>query len=358
MKHAAKLTFRDIELPFRGRRSLLKPFLTRPVNRLVRSACLTNFADVAARCSLGALALLGEVGLPARALEDPDLKVPALSVGRLLELAAARSSEEAFGLRMSESRRLSNLGYLGMLVRDEPTLRSALEALMHNIRLHTDALALRVEPVGDLVALHEELVTGNGESLRQLMELIVASTLGILRILMGPHWRPRFVCLSHRAPRSELMHRRVFGKAVEFEHAFNGIVFRASDLDAINPGADPGMARYARALLEPVLHAQATLSDRIRQLVVLLLPRAQCRVEVVAQELGVDRRTVARGLASEGTTFSQLIDDTRRELLQRHLKDRSQSLTDVSVLLGFSSPSAFARWHRQQFGVTARSRSR
>ena len=328
------------------------------MTNLVRSACLTNFADVAARCSLGALALLGEVGLPARALEDPDLKVPALAVGRLLELAAARAGEEAFGLRMSESRRLSNLGYLGMLARDEPTLRSALEALMHNIRLHTDALALRLEPAGHLVSLHEELVTGNGESLRQLMELIVASTFGVLRILLGERWRPSLVSFSHRAPRNVLMHRRVFGKAVEFEHAFNGIVFRASDLDAVNPGADPGMARYARALLEPVLDAQAPLSDRVRQLVVLLLPRGQCRVEVVAQELGVDRRTVARGLASEGTTFSQLIDDMRRELLRRHLKDRSQSLTDVSSLLGFSSPSAFARWHRQQFGVTARSRLR
>ena len=328
------------------------------MTNLVRSACLTNFADVAARCSLGALALLGEVGLPARALEDPDLKVPALAVGRLLELAAARAGEEAFGLRMSESRRLSNLGYLGMLARDEPTLRSALEALMDNIRLHTDALALRLEPAGHLVSLHEELVTGNGESLRQLMELIVASTFGVLRILLGERWRPSLVSFSHRAPRNVLMHRRVFGKAVEFEHAFNGIVFRASDLDAVNPGADPGMARYARALLEPVLDAQAPLSDRVRQLVVLLLPRGQCRVEVVAQELGVDRRTVARGLASEGTTFSQLIDDMRRELLRRHLKDRSQSLTDVSSLLGFSSPSAFARWHRQQFGVTARSRLR
>ena len=328
------------------------------MTNLVRSACLTNFADVAARCSLGALALLGEVGLPARALEDPDLKVPALAVGRLLELAAARAGEEAFGLRMSESRRLSNLGYLGMLARDEPTLRSALEALMDNIRLHTDALALRLEPAGHLVSLHEELVTGNGESLRQLMELIVASTFGVLRILLGERWRPSLVSFSHRAPRNDLMHRRVFGKAVEFEHAFNGIVFRASDLDAVNPGADPGMARYARALLEPVLDAQAPLSDRVRQLVVLLLPRGQCRVEVVAQELGVDRRTVARGLASEGTTFSQLIDDMRRELLRRHLKDRSQSLTDVSSLLGFSSPSAFARWHRQQFGVTARSRLR
>ena len=154
------------------------------------------------------------------------------------------------------------------------------------------------------------------------------------------------------------MHRRIFGKAVEFEHAFNGIVFRASDLDAANPGADPGMARYTRALLQPVLDAQAPLSDRIRQLIVLLLPREQCRVEVVAQELGVHRRTVARGLASEGTTFSQLIDDMRRELLRRHLKHRPRSLTDISSLLGFSSPSAFARWHRRQFGVTARSRLR
>jgi AraC-like DNA-binding protein len=259
---------------------------------------------------------------------------------------------------MAESRRLSNLGYLGMLARDEPTLRSALAALMHNIGLHTNGLALRIEQVGDFVSLHEELVTGNGESLPQLMELIVASTFGVLRILMGERWRPTLVCFSHRAPRSDLIHRRTFGKAVEFGHAFNGLVFRASDLDAVNPGADPGMARYARALLEPVLGAQAPLADRIRQLVVLLLPHGQCRVEVVAQELGVDRRTVARGLAAEGTTFRQLIDDMRRELLRRFLKDRSHSLTHISSLLGFSSPSAFARWHHKQFGVTARSRLR
>jgi AraC-like DNA-binding protein len=48
----------------------------------------------------------------------------------------------------------------------------------------------------------------------------------------------------------------------------------------------------------------------------------------------------------------------RRELLLRNLIDRSQSLADISTLLGFYSPSAFARWHRRQFGVTARSRLR
>ena len=75
------------------------------MTRLVRSPCLTNFADVAARCSLGTLALLKEVGLPARALEDPDLKVPALAVGRLLELAAARGGEPTGTIREVGRRR-------------------------------------------------------------------------------------------------------------------------------------------------------------------------------------------------------------------------------------------------------------
>jgi len=143
---------------------VLKTPPTPPVSSLVRSACLTNFADVAARCSLHAPALLREAGLPARALEDPDLKVPARAVGELLELAAARGGEPAFGLKMAESRRLSNFGYLGLLVRDEPTLGRAIEVLIQNLHLHTDALVVGVEQVRDLVSIHEELRTGSGES--------------------------------------------------------------------------------------------------------------------------------------------------------------------------------------------------
>src|SRR6516164_1036558 len=324
------------------------------MTNLVRSACLTNFADVAARCSLGALALLNEVGLPARALEDPDLKVPALAVGRLLELAAARGGEPAFGLRMAESRRLSNLGYLGMLVRDEPTLRGALEALMQNIHLHTDALALRLEQVGELVSLHEELVIEDGESPRQLLELVVASTLGALRILMGDRWRPRLVCFSHRAPRSDLMHRRIFGKAVEFEHPFNGIVFSAADLDAVNPGADPGMVRYARALLEPVLGAQAQLSDRIRQLAVLLLPRRSWVLtgvlSRVASRLKV-RRSVSSSITCDESCCSATLKTARTHWLisPRFSDSPRRALSHVGTVNSLESRHAAA--YRDQVGT-------
>jgi AraC-like DNA-binding protein len=328
------------------------------VTTLVRSASLTNFVEVATSCGLDPRALVVEAGLPARCLDDPDLKVPARAVGDLLERAAALGREPAFGLRMAESRRLSNLGPLALLVRDEPTLSGVLDELMRHIHLHNEALAVRLERVGNLVVIRIELAAEGGRSLRQATELVLGVTFRVLGIFLGASWRPRLVCFTHRALASLAVHRRVFGNAVEFGHDFNGIVCNASDLDAPNPGADPVMARYAKRLLERDVRRGASMSGRVRQLVVLLLPRGHCRVEVVAQHLGVDRRTVARYLAAEGTTFSDLVDALRRDLVARYLDERSRSLSEVSALLGFSAPSVFARWHRQQFGVAASSRSR
>jgi AraC-like DNA-binding protein len=321
---------------------------------LLRSASLTHFAEVAAECGLDARALVAEVGLPPRCLQDPDLKIPASKVGHLLELAAERAKEPAFALRMAESRRLSNLGPLALLVRDEPTLRSALEALMRHIHVHNEALAVEVEPSSNLVVIRQHLLGEGGQPLRQASELALGVMFRVLAVFMGAGWRPRLVCFTHKAPASLAMHRRIFGDAVEFGHEFNGIVCNAADLDRPNPGADPVMARYAQRLLGSTLGANAKLSDRVRQLIVLLLPRGLCRIEVVAQHLGVDRRTVARRLAAENTSFSELVNALRRDLVARYLADGARPLGEVSALLGFSAPSAFSRWYSLGFGQSPR----
>ena len=323
----------------------------------VRSASLTYFADVAARCGLDARALVAEVGLPSRCLHEPDLKVPARTVGRLLELAATRGHAPAFGLRMAESRRLSNLGPLGLLIREEPTLRRALEALVSLIHVHNEALALRIEQVGNLLVIRTELLAEGPEPVGQATELVVGVTFRVLSIFMGSGWRPRLVCFTHRAPKDLSLHRRFFGEAVEFGHEFSGIVCNASSLDAANPGADPVMASYARSLLEQGAGARARFSDRVRQLAVLLLPLGHCRVEAAAQHLGIDRRTVARYLADEGTTYSDVVNGLRRDLVARYLNDGGKPLGEVSALLGFSAASAFSRWYRQQFGIAPISRA-
>jgi hypothetical protein len=87
----------------------------------VRSATLTNYAEVARKAGLDPHRLLSEFGLPQGSLRELELKLPADAVRRLLEASAERSGVEAFGLMMAETRRLSSLGPLGLLVREEHT---------------------------------------------------------------------------------------------------------------------------------------------------------------------------------------------------------------------------------------------
>ena len=73
---------------------------------LIRSASLTNYAEVAHKVGLDPYRMLAEFGLPARCLREPEIKIPSDAVRRLLEASAERSGIEAFGLLMAEVRRL------------------------------------------------------------------------------------------------------------------------------------------------------------------------------------------------------------------------------------------------------------
>jgi AraC-like DNA-binding protein len=321
---------------------------------LIRSASLTNFAAVARGAGLDPSRLLGEFGLPQRCLRDPDLRVPLDAVRAMIEASAERSGVEAFGLLMAETRQLSNLGPVGLLVREQPTLRLAIDALARYTRKLNEALFLTIEDSGSVVVLREEIIVGHSGPIRQATELAIGVVFRMLRAFLGAAWQPLRVCFAHDAPADRSVHERVFGRNVEFGHDFNGIVCARRDVDSPNPIADPAMARYARQLVETSVGGEATDTARqVRELVVTLIGTGRCTVLQVAQHLGVDRRTVHRHLASEGETFSSIVDAVRRELAARYMKNRDRTLAEVSSLLGFSAPSGFSRWYRRQFSNRA-----
>ena len=318
----------------------------------VRSASLTNYVEVARSVGLDPHRMVSEFGLPPGCLRDPELMVPVDAVRQLLEASAERSGCEGFGLLMAEARRLSNLGAVGLLIREQPTLRLGLEVGARYSNRLNEALYLTVEETSDVVVLREELIIGRSGPVRQTTELAVGVAYRVLRTFLGAEWRPRRVCFAHEAPRDASVHRRVFGRSVEFDHDFNGIVWSRSELDVPNPNADPELARLARQLIESGPANKApNITTQVRDLVVMLLGTGTCTTTRVAQHLGVDPRTIHRRLVREGRTFSGIVDAVRRELADRYLKDTNRTLAEVSVLLGFSAPSGFSRWYRQRFRV-------
>jgi hypothetical protein len=78
--------------------------------RLIRSAVLNNFVEVARSVGLDPYRMITEFHLPAACLTDSEIKISASKVGRLFEAAAARSGKIDFGLRLADRRTLSNLG--------------------------------------------------------------------------------------------------------------------------------------------------------------------------------------------------------------------------------------------------------
>ena len=321
--------------------------------RLVRAAVLTNYAEVAKSLGLDPAAMVRKVGLTAACLKEPDLRISVDAVGELLEASAAESGVEGFALMMVEGRRVSNLGLLGILSRQEANVRYALQSFGRYGRTHNEAVAQRIEEADGIATIYEELLTQYRGSTRQGMELLLGVLVRLIKVLIGADWRPRRVCFTHAEPGSVVLHRRVFGLTPEFSSEFNGVVCTSDDLNTPIATADPIASDYLHQQLDQATAGTASVAEEVRQMIVLLISSGRCTGEQIAQLMGFDRRTLHRKLLREGRTLHELVNESRRMLASRFIQEYKRSLADVAHLLGFAHQSSFSRWHKGEFGVTA-----
>lgn len=319
----------------------------------VRAATLLNYAEVARQVGLNPVRMLRLVDIDLRALAHPDLRIPAANVGALLEVSALESGCETFGLRMAESRQLSDFGALSLLIRHQPTLREVLATLSQYRDLLNETLAIQVEETDRTVIVREDFLIPMPAGGRQAYELAIGVLYRIFRALLGARWQALSVNFTHAAPQDLLVHRRLFGTELVFNSAFNGVVCASDDLDRINPTADPAMAGYARNFVETLPRAgRHTVVGEVQKAIHLLLPAGEASLERVADSVGLGPRSLQRRLADQGAEFRQLLDEVRGDLALRYLKSDAHSLTHIAQMLGYSQISAFTRWFSARFGMS------
>jgi AraC-like DNA-binding protein len=88
----------------------------------------------------------------------------------------------------------------------------------------------------------------------------------------------------------------------------------------------------------------------VQNLLVTMIEQGGALREAVAKRLLISERTLQRRLADEGTDFSTLVDEVRREIAQQYLGNDKLTLKMLSYKLGFSDPSAFHRACVRWFG--------
>ena len=344
-----------IALPRRSDESMsLPPTPTPPHTALMRSTSLSGYLELVRSLGRDPGVFLRAVGLRAEQLLNPEALLPRDAGRELLEITARATRLEDFALRLASQRRLSALGPISLVLKEESTPGHALNTLSRYLKLVNPSLILHIEETGDSVVIREDLLPSPGLSMRQSVELAVGGLYRMLSELIGPHWEPREVYLTHPPPADPSAHRAFFGRNVKFNQNFNGLVCLKSDLSRPRESSDAVAAGFARRYLESALQpGPANAQVVCYQIVRALLPSGDCTASEVARLMKIDRRTLHRQLQKQGLSFSRVLDQVRIDLVQLHLLESDLALGEIAGLLGFAQASALSHWFRMHFGCPA-----
>jgi len=308
-----------------------------------RGAILSGYAETLADFGLSPGPFLRSADLPLAALSEPEMRVSSASVVALLESTALQTGIADLGLRMADARRLSTLGALGMLMRDQSDVMGAMRVLAVNGWTQSEGLTFEIEQTAPLTLFTLDL-DFPGET-RQAAELTLAAVVRFLQRFLGVDWRPEMVLFRHAAPANLARHARTFGQPPLFGQERNALAILTADLARSIPDADPVAAGMVENYLAHVAGTrEAAMAERTARVIRQLLPQGSARIEQVARHFAVTRRTLHRKLAEEGTSFSAILQNERLRLAETLLNPGGRSKTEVAGLLGFSSLSAFSRW--------------
>jgi len=298
--------------------------------------------------------LFTELEMDYAALNDPDARFPQDGMTRLWQRAVELSGNPAIGLNMAQVVRPASFHVVGYALMSSRNLRDGFTRLVRYQRIIGEGADLNFLPQPDGYALTLAIHGDRLPPTRQSGEASLAYCLAFCRWMTGKPMRPREIRLQGAAPADLAPYQQVFQAPLKFNAEHYGLIFDRADLEAPLPSANESLAqlhdRFAGEYLARFCSSRVT--HQARQVLCRLLPQGEPRRELVAQTLHLSQRTLQRRLQEEGTSYQQLLDDTRRELAEQYLGQVDLTLLEVAYLLGFSDPSNFFRAFRRWFNET------
>jgi len=305
---------------------------------------------------IGLAAWLAPLGLEAGVLARRKEAVP-LALWRRLMLGLQRlEPRPCLALRLGRGVPLLAHGPLAYLMASSRDLRQALESLVRFAPLRLAVLNLQLRERGQCLELHVRPRVALGDVEGFTLDFLLAMLCTMLEQLYAGACQPATLRLP--AADSDTVGRWAEqGVAVERGSGRPLLVLPMALADGVLPLASPPEQQRAWRACEDAereLGWAASLAARIEQ---FFRTGAAARYQLaqVAQELGVSRRTLMRRLEQEGTSFSALVDASRRERLLRRLGERQLTLSMIADDLGYADAAVLSRAVRRWFGISPRS---
>jgi len=301
--------------------------------------------------------LLNQAGLTPQQIEDRDSRITVRAQIKFLNAVANALPDPLLGFHVAQSVELRELGLLYYVAASSQTLDEVLQRAARYSSTVNEGLSLRYR-VGADISMELRYVGVARQSDRQQIECFMTVLLRVCRQLTGARVIPRRLRLAHGSNEERAEFAAYFGDNVHFSAGVDELSFARETRDMAVVSADRYLNKLLVASCEEALSRrpafQGSFRSAVENAIVPLLPHGKARLPEIARRLGLSQRTCARRLASEGLSFSQVIDNLRRDLARQYLADEDLSISRIAWLLGYQEVSALTHAFKRWTGQTPR----
>jgi AraC-like DNA-binding protein len=284
---------------------------------------------------------------------DPCQRVPYEKVDRIRTKALAECGDEAFGIRSALCYVPSQSGALGYALLASTSVRSACLLMERYIRVLNITAKVSVEDRDSCMVVTPTVsAPSKTEVIRDDTSLAVISR--ICQVTYGEKFRLEAVNFKRAEPSDIKPYHEFFGCTLNFNQNENQILIPQAIADEVLISANPQMAMMSEQIVTQRLAKidQNDIVTRVQAVFTEQLPLGTVSDDSVAEALHMSVRTLHRKLADESNNFRAVLVETRRRLADQYIMDNSLTLTEISLLLGFSEQSSFSRAFKTWTGST------
>lgn len=325
---------------------------------MVREATISNTWLIAVAYALEALgtdvkSLFVKAGLSLELLSIPNGRHPAVAMGRLWTEAIEQTGDPCLGLRAAQYVQPTTYLSLGLAILSSETLEDAMRRGVRFSRIVSDAAEIECTDTKEGLLQTWKLRRFSAPAV-PMVDLLMASTLKMGHLMTGAPVKLARIWRRHTPPPEiAAKYLEFFGTQIEFGAKNDAFLVPHAIARQRLPMANPTLALESDAAVQAYLARfdGSLVADRVRQAIIQKLPAGEPQRSEIAHAVHLGEKTLQRRLSEEGTSFVELVNETRKELAQRYVADANLPLAEVAFRLGFAEQSGFTRAFKRWTGL-------
>jgi AraC-like DNA-binding protein len=298
--------------------------------------------------------MITEVGLDPSKLTDPLARYSFQLVDELWTLASNTIGDPCFGLKVATFWHPTSFNALGYSWLASESLEDAFIRSARYTRIVNTSAAdiMQYEETEDsynIIIHNDRLTPSPGPT---AVEYSVAMILIMCRAAYGPDLTPVGVYFEHSKEKDTDCFSEFFSAPVEFSKQYNSLIIEPHVVTTPLATANPELVRLSDKVVTDYLANldRNDLSMQVKSKLVERLPSGEISEEMIASAINVSQRSLQRKLKEQGVSFTQLLENTRKDLGLLYVRDPQRSFNEIAYLLGFSEPGNFTRAFKRWYG--------